>query len=96
MTSRPSDQRGLDLRGRESSQTIPLWIKLLFSGWVVLLVPTYGLSETRAQTWMPPSVWLAFVMVIWPATVYMPCHFVFQRLFPRRSKDLNHENAVAG
>ncbi len=44
----------------------------------------YGLSEATPQTWMAPKLWLALVMVLWPATVYVPCHFVFRRAFPYR------------
>jgi hypothetical protein len=43
----------------------------------------YGLSETKPQTWMPPKLWLVVVMVLWPASVYVPCHFVFRRAFAR-------------
>ena len=44
----------------------------------------YGLSETKPQTWMAPMLWLALVMILWPASVYVPCHFVFRRAFPHR------------
>jgi len=56
----------------------------------------YGLSETQPQHWMPTSLWLALVMVIWPATVYVPCHFVFRRLFARQSVALNNAGVASG
>jgi len=45
----------------------------------------YGLSEAKPQTWMAPSLWLALVMVLWPATAYVPCHFIFRRAFAQLS-----------
>lgn len=41
----------------------------------------YGLSETAPQTWMRPSLWFTLVMVLWSASVYLPSHIVFTRVF---------------
>lgn len=41
----------------------------------------YGLSEGEPQTWIAPWLWLALVMVAWPACVYVPSHLVFRRIF---------------
>ena len=71
-------------------------LKLLGGVWVVLLLPTYWQStplgllwacKTKPQTWMAPGLWLALVMVLWPVSVYVPCHFVFRQAFPQRSGD---------
>ena len=50
----------------------------------------YGLSETTPQTWMPPRLWLALVMVSWPASVYVPCHFILRQAFGQRSEAAEH------
>ena len=50
----------------------------------------YGLSETRPQTWMAPRLWLALVMIIWPASVYVPCHFILRQAFAQRSEASEH------
>jgi hypothetical protein len=31
---------------------------------------------------MAPSLWLALVMLLWPASVYVPSHIVFKQVFP--------------
>ena len=41
----------------------------------------YGLSETKPQPWMASSLWLVLLMILWPASVYVPCHFIFRRVF---------------
>jgi len=72
-------------------QTMVAWTVFLLSAIVTTdlagpagnLNMIYGLSETQPQTWMAPKLWLALVMVLWPATVYVPCHFVFRRAFAR-------------
>jgi hypothetical protein len=42
----------------------------------------WGLSDTEAQTWMPPSVWVAALMIALPALLYVPAHFLLRRLMP--------------
>jgi hypothetical protein len=43
----------------------------------------YGLSETTPQAWMSARLWVVFVMVAWPLTVYVPSHFALKRLVGR-------------
>lgn len=50
----------------------------------------YGLSETEPQTWIAPRLWLALVMVVWPAFVYVPSHFLFRRIFNPRQTELSN------
>jgi len=74
-------------------QTLVAWTVFLLSAIVTTditgpagnLNMIYGLSETKPQTWMTPSLWLALVMVLWPATAYVPCHFIFRRAFAQLS-----------
>ena len=70
-------------------QTLVAWAVFLLSAIVTTdltgpagnLNMIYGLSETMPQTWMAPRLWLVLVMVLWPASVYVPCHFIFRRVF---------------
>lgn len=41
----------------------------------------YGLSDKAPQTWMPPGVYLAVLMVGLPLCVYLPTHLVLRRVF---------------
>ncbi len=35
----------------------------------------YGFSDAVAQTWMPPLVWLAAMMIVLPALLFAPTHY---------------------
>ena len=80
-------------------QTLVAWTVFLLSA-ILTTDPTgpagnlnmiYGLSETKAQTWMAPRLWLALVMVVWPASVYVPCHFILRQAFAQRSEVYEHQ-----
>ncbi len=40
----------------------------------------YGISDEKPQAWVQPELWLAFVMVAFPVTFYLPAHFLLKRL----------------
>jgi hypothetical protein len=44
----------------------------------------FGVSDTAAQTWMPPLAWLSCLMVGLPALLYVPTHLALTRLWPGR------------
>jgi hypothetical protein len=44
----------------------------------------YGPSAEVPQTWMPPLLWLALIMVGLPLCAYLPTHLVLRRIFPQR------------
>jgi hypothetical protein len=79
---------GYDRRAR-LAQTIFAWA-VLFVSFALTKDPrgpagnvnqVYGLSETGPQTWIAPWLWLTLVMVAWPASVYVPSHLLFSRIF---------------
>ena len=43
----------------------------------------WGLSDTAAQTWMPPYVWFAGMLVGLPLVAYAPVHFLLARFMPK-------------
>jgi hypothetical protein len=43
----------------------------------------WGLSDTAAQTWMPPYVWFAGMLVGLPLIAYAPVHFLLARFMPK-------------
>jgi hypothetical protein len=43
----------------------------------------WGLSDTAAQTWMPPYVWFAALMIGLPLLVFAPTHWMLARLMPK-------------
>jgi hypothetical protein len=43
----------------------------------------WGMSDHAAQTWVPPYVWLAGLLVGLPLTVFALTHFVLKRIAPR-------------
>ena len=52
------------------------------------LTPVYidyvwGFSDTEAQHWMPPGIWLIALMIVLPALLYMPAHFLLRRFMPK-------------
>jgi len=40
----------------------------------------WGFSDTEAQRWMPPGIWVAALMVLLPVLLYAPVHFLLRRL----------------
>lgn len=75
-------------------QTLVAWIIFLLSAGLTTdltgpagnLNMIYGLSEKKPQTWMAPTLWLCLVMLLWPVSVYVPCHLAFRRAFAQRSE----------
>ena len=43
----------------------------------------WGMSDTVAQQWMPPAVWVAGLIVLLPALLYVPVHFLLRRSMPK-------------
>jgi hypothetical protein len=43
----------------------------------------WGLSDTAAQTWMPPYVWFAGMLVALPLIAYVPVHLLLSRFMPK-------------
>ena len=43
----------------------------------------WGMSDTAAQQWMPPAVWVAGLIVLLPALLYVPVHFLLRRFMPK-------------
>ena len=46
----------------------------------------WGFSDTEAQHWMPPGIWVAALMVLLPALLYVPAHFLLRRLMPKPAR----------
>jgi hypothetical protein len=42
----------------------------------------FGMNDKTAQTYMHPLAWLAMLMVVLPAFLYLPTHWALLRLFP--------------
>jgi hypothetical protein len=40
----------------------------------------WDFSDTKAQRWMPPGIWVAALMVLLPVLLYAPVHFLLRRL----------------
>jgi hypothetical protein len=43
----------------------------------------WGLSDTAAQTWVPPYVWFAGMLVGLPLIAYAPVHLLLARFMPK-------------
>ena len=43
----------------------------------------WGMSDTVAQQWMPPAVWLAGLIILLPVLLYAPVHFLLRRFMPK-------------
>jgi hypothetical protein len=43
----------------------------------------HGMSDTAAQTWMPPLAWLATMLVGLPLLIYLPSHLALRSAFAR-------------
>jgi hypothetical protein len=43
----------------------------------------YGLSDDKAQTWLPPLAYLAVLMVGFPLLLFLPMHLILARFAPR-------------
>lgn len=45
----------------------------------------HGMSDTAAQTWMPPLAWLGTMLVGLPLLIFLPTHFALRALFTRKN-----------
>jgi hypothetical protein len=43
----------------------------------------WGMSDTAAQQWVPPVVWLAGLIILLPVLLYVPVHFLLRRFMPK-------------
>ena len=43
----------------------------------------WGMSDTVAQTWVPPAAWVAGLIVLLPLLLYAPVHFLLRRVMPK-------------
>jgi hypothetical protein len=43
----------------------------------------WGMGDTAAQTWMPPYVWLAGLMIGLPLFAFLPAHLLLSRVMPK-------------
>jgi hypothetical protein len=43
----------------------------------------YGPSDEKAQTWVPPLAWLAFMLTALPLVFFVPTHWLLSRLMPQ-------------
>lgn len=46
----------------------------------------HGMSDTAAQTWMPPLAWLAALMAGLPALLYWPTHLLLKKWFGKAAE----------
>jgi hypothetical protein len=70
------------------AQTVLTWVLLLISFFcapaALNINYVHGLGSESPQTWMPPWLWLATLMIGLPVCVYLPTHLVLRRAFPQR------------
>jgi hypothetical protein len=43
----------------------------------------WGFSDTEAQHWISPGLWVAVLMILLPALLYVPVHLLLRRLTPK-------------
>ena len=43
----------------------------------------WGFSDTEAQHWMPPGIWVVALMILLPALLYVPAHFLLRGMMPK-------------
>ena len=70
---------------------LPLAVKLGYTAFMAVLVPVninyvHGMSDTAAQTWMPPRAWLATLMAGLPALLYWPTHLLLKKWFGKAAE----------
>jgi hypothetical protein len=77
------------------SWTVLTWVLLLICFFLMPppnpiagLIPVninyvWGPSDDAAQTWVPPYLWLAGLMLGMPLLAYLPAHLLFMRFMPK-------------
>jgi hypothetical protein len=50
----------------------------------------WGTSDTAAQTWVPPYIWLAGMLLGLPLLAFAPTHYVLTRVMPKASSVKPH------
>jgi len=43
----------------------------------------WGMSDTEAQHWVPPAVWVIGLLIGLPLVLYTPVHFLLRRVMPK-------------
>jgi hypothetical protein len=43
----------------------------------------WGFSDTEPQHWMPPSLWVAGLMILMPLLLFIPTHLLLRRVMPK-------------
>ena len=43
----------------------------------------WGFSDTEAQHWVPQGIWMAALIILLPALLYVPVHFLLRHLMPQ-------------
>ena len=43
----------------------------------------WGFSDTEAQHWMPPGLWVAGLMILMPLLLFVPTHYLLRRVMPK-------------
>jgi hypothetical protein len=67
------------------AQTVLTWLVLpvcfFFTDPIRAINGVFGPSGEHPQTWVPPLLWLAFMMLVYPLCVYLPTHLVLRQIF---------------
>src|SRR5262249_56256246 len=50
----------------------------------------WGMSDTAAQTWVSPAVWLAGMMIGLPLVLCAPVHFLLKRFMPQAAPSASY------
>ena len=43
----------------------------------------WGMSDTVAQHWVPPGVWVVGMLIVMPVLLFAPVHFLLRRVIPK-------------
>jgi hypothetical protein len=43
----------------------------------------YGFSDTEAQHWLPPNLWVIGLMILMPIILFIPAHLLLRRFMPK-------------
>ena len=74
--------------------TVVAWALLLISFFLMPPPPdpgltpvnidyVWGFSDTEAQHWVPQGIWMAALIILLPALLYVPVHFLLRHLMPQ-------------